>query len=94
MFVCLCLCLCPLPAGVADVLKRFHSAGKPIGLCCISPVLAAKVIPGVTVTVGGEEEEGGVWPYAGTAGAIKGTRMCVCVWRADVCGIVWEGVRV
>lgn len=39
-------------------------------LCCISPVLAAKVLPGVEVTVGHEEEEGGKWPYAGTAQAI------------------------
>lgn len=39
-------------------------------LCCISPVLAAKVLPGVDVTVGHEEEEGGKWPYAGTAQAI------------------------
>lgn len=39
-------------------------------LCCIAPVLAAKVLPGVDVTVGHEEEEGGKWPYAGTAQAI------------------------
>ncbi|KAL6074993.1 Glutamine amidotransferase class 1 domain containing 3 [Balamuthia mandrillaris] len=37
---------------VEDVLKEFHSAQKPIGLCCIAPVLAAKVIPGVRVTLG------------------------------------------
>ncbi|XP_052248479.1 ES1 protein homolog, mitochondrial-like isoform X2 [Dreissena polymorpha] len=40
-------------------------------LCCISPVIAAKVIPGCEVTVGQEQEDGGRWPYAGTAGAIK-----------------------
>jgi enhancing lycopene biosynthesis protein 2 len=40
-------------------------------LCCIAPVLAAKVLKGVELTVGHEEEEGGRWPYAGTAGAIK-----------------------
>lgn len=39
-------------------------------LCCISPVLAARVLPGVDVTVGHEEEEGGKWPYAGTTQAI------------------------
>lgn len=39
-------------------------------LCCISPVLAAKVLLGVDVTVGHEEEEGGRWPYAGTTQAI------------------------
>ncbi|XP_030641966.1 glutamine amidotransferase-like class 1 domain-containing protein 3, mitochondrial isoform X2 [Chanos chanos] len=39
-------------------------------LCCISPVLAAKVLKNVEVTVGHEDEEGGKWPYAGTAQAI------------------------
>lgn len=34
-------------------------------------MLAAKVLSGAEVTVGHEEEEGGKWPYAGTAGAIK-----------------------
>ncbi|XP_056435261.1 glutamine amidotransferase-like class 1 domain-containing protein 3, mitochondrial [Gadus chalcogrammus] len=64
---------------VERVLKDFHKAGKPIGLCCISPVLAAKLLPGVEVTVGHEEEQGGRWPYAGTAQAIKalGAKHCV-----------------
>uniref|UniRef100_A0A9J7ZVK5 Glutamine amidotransferase class 1 domain containing 3 n=1 Tax=Cyprinus carpio carpio TaxID=630221 RepID=A0A9J7ZVK5_CYPCA len=39
-------------------------------LCCIFLVLAAKVLPGVDVTVGHEEEEGGKWPYAGTTQAV------------------------
>ena len=25
------------------VIKDFHSAGKPLALCCISPIIAAKV---------------------------------------------------
>ncbi|XP_053164343.1 glutamine amidotransferase-like class 1 domain-containing protein 3, mitochondrial [Hemicordylus capensis] len=62
---------CKVNGEVERVLKDFHKAGKPIGLCCISPVLAAKVLPGAEVTVGHEEEQGGKWPYAGTAGAIK-----------------------
>ncbi|RXN28941.1 Mx [Labeo rohita] len=48
---------CKVNKEVERVLKGFHKAGKPIGLCCISPVLAAKVLPGVDVTVGHEEEE-------------------------------------
>uniref|UniRef100_A0A8C0PGT0 Glutamine amidotransferase class 1 domain containing 3 n=1 Tax=Canis lupus familiaris TaxID=9615 RepID=A0A8C0PGT0_CANLF len=49
------------------------------GLCCIASVLAAKVLHGVEVTVGHEQEEGGRWPYAGTAEAIKalGAKHCV-----------------
>lgn len=48
-------------------------------MCCIAPVLAAKVLRGVEVTVGHEQEEGGRWPYAGTAEAIKalGAKHCV-----------------
>ncbi|XP_044775256.1 glutamine amidotransferase-like class 1 domain-containing protein 3A, mitochondrial isoform X2 [Neomonachus schauinslandi] len=47
-------------------------------LCCIAPVLAARVLRGVEVTVGHEQEEGGKWPYAGTAEAIKalGAKHC------------------
>ncbi|XP_019379418.1 PREDICTED: ES1 protein homolog, mitochondrial, partial [Gavialis gangeticus] len=70
---------CKVHKEVERVLQEFHKAGKPIGLCCISPVLVAKVLPGAEVTVGHEVEEGGKWPYAGTAGAIKalGAKHCV-----------------
>ncbi|CAL8267470.1 unnamed protein product [Lota lota] len=70
---------CKMNEDVERVLKDFHKAGKPIGLCCISPVLAAKLLPGVEVTVGHEEEEGGRWPHAGTVLAIKalGAKHCV-----------------
>lgn len=43
---------------VERAIQSFHSAGKPIGLCCIAPVIAAVVLgtrhggPGVTVTIG------------------------------------------
>lgn len=48
-------------------------------MCCIAPVLAAKVLRGVEVTVGHEQEEGGKWPHAGTAEVIKalGAKHCV-----------------
>ncbi|XP_059866223.1 glutamine amidotransferase-like class 1 domain-containing protein 3, mitochondrial isoform X2 [Delphinus delphis] len=48
-------------------------------LCCIAPVLAAKVLRSVEVTVGHEQEEGGRWPHAGTAQVIKalGAKHCV-----------------
>ncbi|GAB1610221.1 glutamine amidotransferase-like class 1 domain-containing protein 3A, mitochondrial isoform X1 [Argonauta hians] len=50
-------------ADVERILKEFHEAKKPVGLCCIAPVLAAKVIPGCEVTVG-SDKEGDRWPYA------------------------------
>lgn len=39
---------------VERVIKDFHAAKKPIGLCCIAPVLAARVLgsSGVTLTLG------------------------------------------
>ena len=42
-----------------------------IRLCCIAPVLAAKIFPGCEVTVGNSSEDGGRWPYAGTVEAVK-----------------------
>lgn len=48
----------------------FHFQGKPVGLCCIAPVIAAKLLPGCTVTVGGATESK-EWPHAGAAGAIE-----------------------
>ncbi|XP_063434757.1 glutamine amidotransferase-like class 1 domain-containing protein 3, mitochondrial [Mytilus trossulus] len=57
-------------SDVERIIQEFHKGNKPIGLCCIAPVLAAKVILGCEVTVGSDQEEGGKWPYAGTAAAI------------------------
>ena len=37
---------------MADVITKFHQAKKPMGMCCIAPHLAAKLIPGCSVTVG------------------------------------------
>ena len=31
------------------VIKDFHGAGKPLALCCISPIIAAKVTPGIMI---------------------------------------------
>ena len=63
-----------LVPDVEKVLKDFHGASKPIGLCCIAPILAAKAFGtsgGVELTMGGEAEEGGKWPHAGATGAAK-----------------------
>ncbi|KAM8953957.1 glutamine amidotransferase-like class 1 domain-containing protein 3, mitochondrial [Pelodytes ibericus] len=61
---------CSVLKEMEDVFKEFHAAKKPIGLCCISPVLAAKLIPGCELTVG-YDTECEKWPHAGTATAIK-----------------------
>jgi enhancing lycopene biosynthesis protein 2 len=43
---------CKVNEDVVRVLKDFHKSKKPIGLCCIAPVLAAKVLDSVTITLG------------------------------------------
>ncbi len=53
---------CSTDPDVARVIRGFHGARKPIGLVCIAPVLAARVLgtrsggPGCTVTIGGDEK--------------------------------------
>ncbi|HON20938.1 MAG: isoprenoid biosynthesis glyoxalase ElbB [Bacteroidales bacterium] len=37
---------------IEKIIKDTHAAGKPIGALCISPVLIAKVLGDVTVTIG------------------------------------------
>ncbi|XP_051505428.1 glutamine amidotransferase-like class 1 domain-containing protein 3, mitochondrial [Myxocyprinus asiaticus] len=54
---------------VEKVIKCFHQAGKPMGMCCISPVLAAKAVPGCELTVG-HDCECEMWPYAQVAKSI------------------------
>ena len=56
-------------SDVVASLKAFHAAEKPIGLCCIAPVIAAATLK-CEVTVG--EHEGDKWPFGGTVGAITG----------------------
>ncbi|KAG0725632.1 ES1, mitochondrial [Chionoecetes opilio] len=58
---------------VERVIKDFHGAKKPIGLCCIAPVLAARVLggSGVTLTLGQPDDGSGKWPYGGAIEAAK-----------------------
>ncbi|KAK6485762.1 glutamine amidotransferase-like class 1 domain-containing protein 3A [Huso huso] len=62
---------CSVNDQVKSTLLAFHGARKPIGLCCISPVLAAKVFPGCELTVGHDTNDDGRFPDAETAGAIQ-----------------------
>eukprot|EP00930_Biecheleria_cincta_P055055 TRINITY_DN41428_c0_g1_i1.p1 TRINITY_DN41428_c0_g1~~TRINITY_DN41428_c0_g1_i1.p1 ORF type:complete len:281 (-),score=46.74 TRINITY_DN41428_c0_g1_i1:78-842(-) len=55
-------------ADLEKAILNFHAAKKPIGLCCIAPVIAAHVLK-CRVTVG--QAEGDKWPYGGTVGAIS-----------------------
>ena len=47
---------------VARVIREFHAAGKPIGMCCIAPVIAALVLAKedgkkIKITLGSTGEE-------------------------------------
>ncbi|KAJ0003041.1 hypothetical protein NQD34_008190 [Periophthalmus magnuspinnatus] len=61
---------CSVHPDVEKLIKSFHKAGKPLGMCCIAPVLAVKLLPACEVTVG-QDKECEKWPYAQTAGAVK-----------------------
>ncbi|NXR11846.1 ES1 protein, partial [Semnornis frantzii] len=55
---------CTVNEHVNSTLQAFHSAKKPIGLCCVSPVLAAKAFPGCEVTVGQDKNiDGSLWLF-------------------------------
>ena len=68
---------CSVNTDITKVILDFYSKGKPMGFCCIAPVLPARVLTkeikdiNLSVTVGHEENTDGKWPYADTAQAIK-----------------------
>ena len=49
---------CSVDESVAECLRRFHEADKPIGFACISPAIAAKIFgnKGVRLTIGTDAE--------------------------------------
>ena len=58
---------------VARVLRAFREAGKPVGMCCIAPVLAAMVLAkqdgvAIKITLG---MKGDGWPYGGTIDQVR-----------------------
>jgi len=47
---------CSVEPTVADAIRATHKAGKPIGALCIAPVILAKVLGDVELTVGKDED--------------------------------------
>ena len=53
---------CEVLPEMTRAFKMFHATAKPIGMCCIAPVLAAKILgkagggTGCRITLGGENE--------------------------------------
>jgi len=60
---------CTVNKEVENAINMFQKSNKPMGFACIAPVLAAKCIPGVEITVG--KSSGENWPYAGTCDAVS-----------------------
>lgn len=62
--------------NLQKILKDFLRSRKPIGMCCISPVIAAKLVPNVKLTLGkfknlNENEAKNLFPYAGSTMAAR-----------------------
>lgn len=47
---------CTVDEQVAGAIGAMHKAGKPIGALCIAPVLLARLIPEVTLTIGQDSD--------------------------------------
>lgn len=68
---------CSVDADVSRVLREFHAAQKPIGLVCIAPVIAAKVLgtsaggPGCEVTIGADAAVAGAIKTMGATNVVK-----------------------
>ncbi|XP_003741114.1 ES1 protein homolog, mitochondrial [Galendromus occidentalis] len=61
---------CQVDPLVEQTIKEFVSAKKPLAFCCIAPILAARVISGVKITLGMDKDDGN-WPYAGSVEAVQ-----------------------
>ncbi|XP_051896993.1 LOW QUALITY PROTEIN: ES1 protein, mitochondrial-like [Pristis pectinata] len=62
---------CRLNSDIDRILKSFAEEIKPIGLSCMSTILACRVLPGIEVTMGYESNDNGCWPYYNMTTAIK-----------------------
>ena len=51
---------------VESAIRAMHTAGKPIGALCISPVIIAKVLKSVSVTFGKDEKINALFQKSGT----------------------------
>lgn len=72
---------CTVHPEVARVVKEFHAARKPIALCCIAPVLAARLLGaapgGCILTVGGTSDASAAVERMGARHVIAGAEKAV-----------------
>lgn len=71
---------------VSRAVKAFHTAKKPIGFSCIAPVIAARLVKGVTLTMGMAAEGDESWPYSNTIA--DATKMGANMVETDVGAVV------
>jgi enhancing lycopene biosynthesis protein 2 len=63
--------------GVARLVSESRAAGKPIGFICISPTIAAKLIPGVRLTLGAACEASEAAEAMGASHEVSDVSSCV-----------------
>ena len=47
---------CRVDSGVAAAVQAMHALGKPLGALCIAPVILARLLPGVQLTIGQDQQ--------------------------------------
>ena len=68
---------CSVQPDVERLVKTFQAMGKPIGMCCIAPVIAARVLgtarggPGCTVTIGDDKAAADAVTGMGSRNAVR-----------------------
>lgn len=68
---------CTVNRDVERVVKSFHEAQKPVGMCCIAPVIAARVLgtsaggPGARVTIGSDAGAAAAIDAMGSQNVVK-----------------------
>jgi enhancing lycopene biosynthesis protein 2 len=68
---------CTVIPDVERALKAFHMAGKPVAMCCIAPVIGARILgtraggPGCTVTIGDDAATAAAIGEMGSKNVVK-----------------------
>jgi len=75
---------CTVDPGVERLLRDAHAAGKPIGLICIAPAIAARLFPGVDLTIGSDPDTAGALEQMGAHHKACAVDAYVCDERARV----------
>lgn len=70
---------------IERVCLSFKAGQKPIGFCCIAPVIAAKCFQNCEITVGKSSNGSNEWPYGGTVENLK--LLGAIVIEKDVCEV-------